>query len=41
LARGSAFPAQHPILLALLWSAGILVVFVPLAINRYRRVSAR
>jgi ABC transporter DrrB family efflux protein len=41
LARGSGFPAQHPILLALLWSAGILVVFVPLAINRYRRVSAR
>jgi ABC transporter DrrB family efflux protein len=40
-ARGSGFPAEHPVLLALLWSLGILVVFVPLAIARYRRVSTR
>jgi ABC transporter DrrB family efflux protein len=39
--RGSGFPAEHPVLLALLWSLGILVVFVPLAIARYRRVSTR
>jgi ABC transporter DrrB family efflux protein len=41
LARGSGFPAHHPILLSLLWCAVILAVFVPLAISRYRRVSAR
>ncbi|NJC68497.1 ABC transporter permease [Planosporangium thailandense] len=41
LARGSGFPAQHPVLLALLWSAAIVAVFVPLAIARYRRVSTR
>lgn len=41
LARGSGFPAQHPVLLSLLWSAGIVVVFMPLAVARYRRVSTR
>jgi ABC transporter DrrB family efflux protein len=41
LARGSGFPAQHPILLALMWTVGILVVFAPLAIRRYRRVVTR
>jgi ABC-2 type transport system permease protein len=40
-ARGSGFPAQHPILLSLLWIAGILVVFMPLAISRYRRAATR
>ena len=40
-ARGSGFPARHPVLLALAWVAGILVVFAPLAIARYRRVTTR
>jgi ABC transporter DrrB family efflux protein len=41
MARGSGFPAHHPVLLAFIWVAAILVVFVPLAITRYRRVTAR
>jgi ABC-2 type transport system permease protein len=41
LARGNGFPAEHPALLALVWSLGILAVFGPLAIARYRRVSTR
>jgi hypothetical protein len=41
LARGSGFPVHHPVLVALLWSVGILVVFFPLAITKYRRVSTR
>jgi ABC-2 type transport system permease protein len=41
VARGSGFPAEHPVLLSLLWSIGIVAVFVPLAIVRYRRVSTR
>ena len=41
LARGSGFPVHHPVLLASLWSVGILVVFFPLAIAKYRRVSTR
>ncbi|MGC9669893.1 ABC transporter permease [Planosporangium sp. 12N6] len=41
LARGSGFPAQHPVLLALLWSVVILATFAPMAIIRYRRVSTR
>ncbi len=39
--RGSGFPAEHPILLAVLWSVAILVIFMPLAVNRYRRAAAR
>jgi ABC transporter DrrB family efflux protein len=41
LARGNGFPAAHPVLLALLWSVGILALFIPMAISRYRRVSTR
>jgi ABC transporter DrrB family efflux protein len=42
LARGGdGFPARHPLLLAMLWIAGILVVFLPLAIAKYRRAAAR
>jgi ABC-2 type transport system permease protein len=40
-ARGNGFPAAHPVLLALIWVAAILVVFAPLAIARYRRVTTR
>src|SRR5919108_3329912 len=32
-------PATTPVLRALAWSVGILVVFVPLAIARYRRIT--
>jgi ABC-2 type transport system permease protein len=41
MARGSGFPAEHPVLLAVLWSVGIVAVFMPMAIARYRRVSTR
>jgi ABC transporter DrrB family efflux protein len=41
LARGSGFPAEHPITLSVLWVVAILVVFCPLAIAKYRRVSTR
>lgn len=41
LARGSGFPAEHPIPLALLWCALILLIFVPLAIRRYRQAAHR
>jgi ABC transporter DrrB family efflux protein len=40
-ARGDGFPADHPLLLAIIWIAAILVVFMPLAISRYRRAAAR
>jgi ABC transporter DrrB family efflux protein len=39
--RGSGFPAEHPIGLALLWIAAILIVFIPLSISRYRKAAAR
>jgi hypothetical protein len=41
LARGDGFPARHPLLLATIWIAVVLVVFMPLAINRYRRAASR
>jgi len=41
LARGKGFPAHHPLLLSLGWCALILVIFVPLAISRYRRAASR
>ena len=40
-ARGSGFPAEHPVLLAVLWPVVIVAVFLPLAIARYRRAVAR
>ena len=33
------FPAEHPILLTLIWIAILLAVFVPLAVRRYRSIS--
>ena len=33
------FPAEHPVLLTLLWVAVMLAVFVPLAVRRYRSIS--
>jgi ABC-2 type transport system permease protein len=41
LARGNGFPANHPIALSVIYSVAMLVVFVPLAVERYRRVSTR
>jgi len=39
--RGSGFPAEHPILLSVLWIGGLLVIFVPLAISKYRKATTR
>jgi hypothetical protein len=36
-----SFPAQHPVLVSLLWCAAILAVFVPLAVRRYRAAASR
>ncbi len=41
LARGSGFPAEHPQLLSTLWILGILAVFLPLSIAKYRRAAVR
>ena len=30
-------PAVHDVLVALVWMAGILLVFIPLSVSRYRR----
>ena len=40
-ARGSGFPAHHPITLAVGWCVLILLIFMPLAIARYRKAAAR
>jgi ABC transporter DrrB family efflux protein len=34
----SGFPGEHPLLLSLLWTLGLLAVFVPLAVRRYRLI---
>jgi ABC transporter DrrB family efflux protein len=36
---GKGFPAEHPILLTLLWVVVLLLVFVPLGVRRYRSIS--
>ena len=36
----NVFPMQHPVATSLTWSVIILVIFVPLAIRKYRSVSA-
>jgi ABC transporter DrrB family efflux protein len=36
-----AWPMQHPVAYVLLWTVGILAVFVPLATAQYRRAAAR
>jgi ABC-2 type transport system permease protein len=33
------FPAEHPVLLTLIWVAILLAVFAPLAVRRYRSIS--
>jgi ABC transporter DrrB family efflux protein len=37
---GPAFPARHPLLLALIWIVGIIVVFGALAIRKYQRATS-
>ncbi len=39
--QGSGFPAEHPLLLSVLWIAAILAVFVPLSIQKYRRAASK
>ncbi len=39
--RGSGFPANHPVLMAVLWSAAITAIFLPLSIVKYRRAASR
>ena len=34
----SSFPAEHPLLLSVLWTAALLAVFAPLAVRRYRAI---
>jgi ABC transporter DrrB family efflux protein len=41
LPAGDSFPAQHPILVSVLWIVGLLVVFAPLGVRKYRRYSRR
>ena len=33
------FPAEHPVLLTVLWCIGIVAIFAPLAVRRYRASS--
>jgi ABC-type multidrug transport system permease subunit len=33
------FPAEHPVLLTLLWIVAIIAVFAPLGVRRYRSMS--
>jgi ABC-2 type transport system permease protein len=34
----SGFPGEHPFLLSILWTVGLLVVFAPLAVRKYRSI---
>jgi ABC transporter DrrB family efflux protein len=40
-ARGTGFPAHHPLLLAISWALLIVIVFVPLSVRAYRRAALR
>ncbi|MET7721157.1 ABC transporter permease [Streptomyces mirabilis] len=40
-ARGAGVPAEHPALVSLAWIAVILAVFLPLAVDRFRRAARR
>jgi ABC-type multidrug transport system permease subunit len=41
LQRGTAWPAHHAGLYAMLWCIGILAVFTPLAVAKYRKVASK
>jgi len=36
---GKSFPEQHPVLLSFAWAIGIIVVFGPLAVRKYRKAA--
>jgi ABC-2 type transport system permease protein len=36
---GNSFPAEHPVLVTLSWTAAIIAVFAPLGVRRYRATS--
>jgi ABC transporter DrrB family efflux protein len=36
---GDGFPAEHPVLLTVLWALAFIAVFAPLAVRRYRSTS--
>jgi ABC-2 type transport system permease protein len=38
---GDSLPAEHPVVLSVVWITVILVVFAPLGVRRYRRTSSR
>jgi ABC-2 type transport system permease protein len=40
-AVSSAYPLQHPVQYSLIWTAVILVIFVPLTVVMYKRAAAR
>ncbi|GAA0622589.1 ABC transporter permease [Kribbella sandramycini] len=40
-ASPTGFPAQHPVLLSLLWCLVIIAVFAPLAVRKYRHATTR
>jgi ABC transporter DrrB family efflux protein len=35
------FPAQHPVLMSLVWSVVLLAVFMPMSVRKYRAAAAR
>ena len=41
LPPADVWPMQHPALYSLIWVAGILAVFIPLAVRKYNRVAGR
>ncbi|MFL6142777.1 MAG: ABC transporter permease [Labedaea sp.] len=41
LKRGDSWPAHHATVYALLWCLGILAVFMPLAVAKYRKVASK
>ncbi|MDJ0111725.1 ABC transporter permease, partial [Rhodococcus erythropolis] len=36
-----AWPLQNPVIASLLWTFGLLIVFVPFAIRRYQKAVSR
>ncbi|MFN8126219.1 MAG: ABC transporter permease [Candidatus Nanopelagicales bacterium] len=38
---GNSFPMQNPILMSLIWCFGLLAVFIPLGVSRYRKAASR
>ena len=38
---GDSFPMQNPILMSLIWCFGLLAVFIPLGVSRYRKAASR